>query len=32
MTAELHQSYRELLALQAHSSSEVDVEELWRQF
>jgi len=32
MTADLQQSYRELLALQAHSSSEVDVEELWRQF
>lgn len=32
MTANLQQSYRELLALQARSSSEVDVEELWRQF
>jgi DNA-binding MurR/RpiR family transcriptional regulator len=32
MTADLHQSYRELLTLQAQSSSEVDVEELWRQF
>jgi DNA-binding MurR/RpiR family transcriptional regulator len=32
MTADLRQSYRELLALQARSSSEVDVEELWRQF
>jgi DNA-binding MurR/RpiR family transcriptional regulator len=32
MTADLQQSYRELLALQARSSSEVDVEELWRQF
>jgi len=32
MTADLQQSYRELLALQAHTSSEVNVEELWRQF
>jgi len=32
MTEGLHQSFRELLALQARSSSEVDVEELWRQF
>jgi DNA-binding MurR/RpiR family transcriptional regulator len=32
MTADLKQSFRELLALQATSSSEVDVEELWRQF
>jgi len=32
MTADLQQSYRELLALQARSSSEVNVEELWRQF
>jgi len=32
MTADLQQSFRELLALQARSSSEVDVEELWRQF
>jgi len=32
MKADLRQSYRELLALQAHSSSEVNVEELWRQF
>ena len=32
MTADLQQGYRELLALQARSSSEVDVEELWRQF
>jgi len=32
MTADLHQSYHELLTLQAHSSSEVNVEELWRQF
>jgi len=32
MTADLKQSFRELLALQAGSSSEVDVEELWRQF
>ena len=32
MTASLKQSFRELLELQAGSSSEVDVEELWRQF
>jgi len=32
MMADLQQGYRELLALQARSSSEVDVEELWRQF
>ncbi|MDY7076851.1 MAG: MurR/RpiR family transcriptional regulator [Chloroflexota bacterium] len=32
MTADLQQGYRELLTFQAHSSSEVDVEELWRQF
>jgi DNA-binding MurR/RpiR family transcriptional regulator len=32
MTAELKQSFRELLALQASTSSEVDIEELWRQF
>jgi DNA-binding MurR/RpiR family transcriptional regulator len=32
MTANLKQSFRELLELQAGSSSEVDVEELWRQF
>jgi len=32
MVKDLQQSYRELLALQALSSSEVDVEELWRQF
>jgi hypothetical protein len=32
MAADLNQSFRELLALQAGSSSEVDVEELWRQF
>jgi len=31
-TADLHQSYRELLTLQADSSSKVDVEDLWRQF
>jgi len=31
MTADL-QSYRELLALQARSSSEVNVGELWCQF
>jgi hypothetical protein len=31
-TADLQSSFRELLALQAESSSEVDVEELWRQF
>jgi len=32
MTADLQQSYRELLVLQARSSSEVNVEELWREF
>jgi len=32
MTTDLQQSYRELLELQARSSSEVDIEELWRQF
>lgn len=32
MTADLQQSYRELLELQARSSSEVNVEELWREF
>jgi DNA-binding MurR/RpiR family transcriptional regulator len=32
MTADLKQSFRELLGLQARSSSEVDIEELWRQF
>lgn len=32
MTADFQQSYRELLAFQARSASEVDVEELWRQF
>jgi DNA-binding MurR/RpiR family transcriptional regulator len=32
MTADLKQSFRELLALQVSSSSELDVEELWRQF
>jgi DNA-binding MurR/RpiR family transcriptional regulator len=32
MTEGLQQSFRELLALQARSASEVDVEELWRQF
>jgi len=32
MTAGLKDSFRKLLALQAESSSEVDVEELWRQF
>lgn len=32
MTADLKESFRELLALQVSSSSEVDVEELWRQF
>lgn len=32
MTADLQQSYRELQELQARSSSEVNVEELWRQF
>jgi DNA-binding MurR/RpiR family transcriptional regulator len=32
MTTDLQQSYRELLELQARSSSEVNVEELWRQF
>lgn len=32
MTESLRQSYRHLLDLQARSSSEVDVEDLWRQF
>jgi len=32
MTADLQQSYRELLELQARSSSELNIEELWRQF
>ncbi|HIC94932.1 MAG TPA: MurR/RpiR family transcriptional regulator [Anaerolineae bacterium] len=32
MTADLQQSYREMLAFQARSSSEVNIEELWRQF
>ena len=32
MTADLKQSFHELLELQAQSSSEVNVEELWRQF
>lgn len=32
MKADLQQSYRELLELQARSSSEVNVEELWREF
>jgi DNA-binding MurR/RpiR family transcriptional regulator len=32
MTANLQQSYRQLLNLQATSSAEVEVEELWRQF
>jgi DNA-binding MurR/RpiR family transcriptional regulator len=32
MMADFQQGYRELLVLQARSSSEVDVEELWRQF
>ncbi len=32
MTADLQQSYREMIALQARSSSEVNIEELWRQF
>ncbi len=32
MKTDLQQSFRELLALQARSSSELDVEELWRQF
>jgi DNA-binding MurR/RpiR family transcriptional regulator len=30
--ASLQESYQQLLELQAHSSSEVDVEDLWRQF
>ena len=30
--ADLQDSYRRLLALQADTSSEVDVEDLWRQF
>jgi DNA-binding MurR/RpiR family transcriptional regulator len=29
---DLRQSYRELLEIQSHSSSQVDLEELWRQF
>jgi len=32
LTADLQQSYRELLRLQASSSSKVDAEELWREF
>ncbi len=32
MTAELRQSYRELLEFQVHSSLEMNVEELWREF
>jgi DNA-binding MurR/RpiR family transcriptional regulator len=32
MTADLQQGYRQLLSLQATSSAEVDIEELWRQF
>ena len=32
MKTDLQQSFRELLALQARSTSELDVEELWRQF
>jgi DNA-binding MurR/RpiR family transcriptional regulator len=32
MKADLQQSYRTLLELQARSSSKVDVEDLWRQF
>jgi hypothetical protein len=30
--ASLQESYQQLLELQAHTSSEVDVEDLWRQF
>ncbi len=32
MAADLRQSYSELLGLQARSSSELNIEELWRQF
>lgn len=32
MKAELRESYREMLALQAESAAELDVDELWRQF
>jgi DNA-binding MurR/RpiR family transcriptional regulator len=32
MKENLQQSYRELLELQARSSSELNIEELWRQF
>jgi hypothetical protein len=32
MRASLQQGYRELLELQARSSSEVNVDELWREF
>ncbi len=32
MKASMQQGYRELLELQAHSSAEVNVEELWREF
>lgn len=32
MTADLQDSYRELLGLQVASASRVDVEELWREF
>ena len=32
MKTDLQQSFRELLALQARSTSELDVEDLWRQF
>ena len=32
MTSDLKQSFRDLLELQAGSTAEVDVEELWRQF
>ena len=32
MAGDLKQSFRELLERQARSSSEVDIEELWRQF
>lgn len=32
MTADVRQSYREMLDLQVESASELDIEELWREF
>jgi DNA-binding MurR/RpiR family transcriptional regulator len=32
MTSDLRQSYRELLEMQVESASELNIEELWRQF